>query len=388
MKKLSLFGGGRWARVLMSVLVDILPEQWRIVWVTKIGHEVATKWCNDRDENRIEVVHELSDTSLTGIDAAIVATAPHLHSEVLWRTIAAGIPTLCEKPLVLDIHQSEEFEKLALERNCPLGVNLQLTFASFLEEFAAVSQEIGVKSIEVVWKDPWSEERYGEQKHGDVHTNIVEDMLPHCWTLLAAVSGLNDWQILDVNYTSNTDVLLDLIAGSVLAKVTLGRRAQCRHRKVSINQDEAFLDFSYEPGHIGLRSFPHGLQRYDLKWKTERPLRRSLESFLKIADSKAQWTDWPLSIVACSQSIRLCSVASQMLLARRTAMLRNYVNDVGCSSKDFRERLILDTYLPIAARQNWRLDIRNELEIQNFIKFVETQLGTGIDSAAIEFPFR
>ncbi len=82
-----------------------------------------------------------------------------------------------------------ELQQIAEHLNCPLGVNLELYFASFVEEFAETVRGQGqggsrVRQVEIVWKDPWSEIRYGEVKNGDIYTNIVDDMWPHCWSLL------------------------------------------------------------------------------------------------------------------------------------------------------------------------------------------------------------
>lgn len=478
MKKMVLLGGGRWARVLMSVLADVLPADWRILWITQHGRQAAELWCREQQQQQyvqqpmnapraadwIEVAAEVSDAQLSHVQAAIVATSPHTHGYWLQRLLQAQVPTLCEKPLVLDSQQAVELERQAIAANCPLGVNLELHYATYVEEFArrvgdletslatalpaqtadmlddaerratlpaqtsdmiddaerratlshqpqlAKSQ---VRLVELQWLDPWSEVRYGETKYSDVYTNIVDDMFPHCWSLLRHATGVEDWHVVQVEYLLNSNVQISLVQGDVSAKITLSRRALKRTRRLSVhlsaedfqtdqmgagnilsNLDSpaldspalvtsaldtagfgssrfaAELDFSPEPGAIVQAG-----ERIELQWHGERPLTRSLKSFLGVLDAHGQgdqqaWKSWPLSIVSCRESVSVSTaIAKQLHRAQQQWLDRCSAGDEACSGSDsaaFRRRLLFDMFVPIAAAAGQRVEFTDPQQLQAF----------------------
>lgn len=477
-----LLGGGRWARVLVSVLADVLPANWRLLWVTQHGRQAAELWCREQQQQReqqrlnvaraadwIEVVAEVSDAQLSHAQGAIVATSPHTHGDWLQRLLRAQVPTLCEKPLVLDLQQAEEIERQAIAANCPVGVNLELHYATCLEEFArlvsgwdtplatimlpaaassqraagsddvegratlshqsqlaksqgaeggddaerratlvqqsqlAKSEVRRVRQVELQWLDPWSEVRYGETKYSDVYTNIVDDMFPHCWSLLRQVTGVEDWCVEQVEYLLNSDVQILLVQGDVSANITLSRRAPERTRRLSVrlstedlqsdrvdagevlsNLDNsgldtsghagsrfaAELDFSSEPGFIVQAG-----ERHELQWAGERPLTRSLKSFLNVLDAhrsgdQQAWQSWPLSIVSCRQSVRVSTaIARQLQRAQQHWLDRCSTGDEAGSSAHgdaFRRRLLFDMFIPVAAAAGQRVEFTDPQQLQAF----------------------
>ncbi len=60
--------------------------------------------------------------SSTGFDAAVVALPNWLHYDACKKTIAAGLPTLCEKPLSLSSQECQELDQLARQADVPLEV--------------------------------------------------------------------------------------------------------------------------------------------------------------------------------------------------------------------------------------------------------------------------
>ena len=430
----------------MSVLADVLPADWQILWITQHGRQAAELWCREQQHlqqsanvtrtDRIEVAGEVSDDQLLSMQAAIVATSPHTHGAWLQRLLCAQVPTLCEKPLVLDPQQADELERQAVAANCPLGVNLELHYATYVERFArlvsgwdtplattalpaatsygrsAAAQRPQLansrtpdmlddaerkakfvrqtqldhsqaRHVELQWLDPWSEMRYGETKYSDVYTNIVDDMFPHCWSLLRHVTGLDDWQIKQVEYLPDSDVQLSLfhgnpVGGDTSANIRLSRRARQRTRLMSVRlagrgdklQTDAELDFSSEPGFIEQAG-----ERHELQWDGERPLTRSLKSFLSVinahrsGDARA-WQSWPLSIVACRHSTQLSTaIAAQLLRAQQQWFQRCLAGDeffADAHGEAFRQRLWVDMFVPIAAAAGQRVEFTDPQQLQNF----------------------
>lgn len=437
MKKLVLLGGGRWARVLMSVLANVLPTDWQILWVTQHGRRAAELWCGEQGANAarpkgwIEIASQVSHAQLLHMQAAIVATSPHTHADWLRRLLNAQVPTLCEKPLVLDPHQAEELECQAVAVNCPLGVNVELHYASYMQHFARLVSDLdaqraaapatsfsiassdntaqspavrlSARHVELQWLDPWSEVRYGETKYSDVYTNIVDDMFPHCWSLLRHVTGVDDWSVEQVEYTLNSDVQISLRQGDISAHITLSRRAPQRTRRLSVRlspQTEhlpqggserhaskslnsgvgntktvpsdftAEIDFSREPGFVVQDG-----QRQELQWEGERPLTRSINSFLEVIDGHRssdhhRWHSWPLSIVACRHSVRVSSaIAGQLHRAQQRWLDHCMAGDqvqVGASEDSFRRRLWFDMFIPMAAAAGQRVEFTDPPRLQEF----------------------
>ncbi len=383
MNKLCVIGGGRWSRVLMNVLLDVLPAHWQILWETKYGQESAANWCVSRNETRIQVVPQIAQSQLKQMSAAIVATAPHTHASHVRRTLVAGVPTFCEKPFVLELAQCQELEQIAIQKNCPLGVNLELTYASYLEDFAHWTRGLVLSRLDIQWTDPWSEERYGETKYGDLYTNIIDDMFPHCWSLLAGITGVRSWELSDVQYLDNSDVYVELVGGGIQASVTLGRRSPRRFRTIQLNRGEASLDFSVEPGIIAMSD-----QRTVLAWRTARPLTRSTRSFLDVVEGRGDWRAWPLSVVNCRDSVQISVRTAEVLFQRQQQLLKSTAAFTPMSQREFRDRVIFDSCLPLAAQQECRVDFGSEVVVRRFIECVEEQLAKGIEVSALQFMCR
>ncbi|WP_079126310.1 Gfo/Idh/MocA family oxidoreductase [Streptomyces sp. ERV7] len=94
--------------------------------------------CVDADRARAEklaqdvssrtVADSVQELVSSGCDAALVTAATTSHPELVGALIDAGIPTLCEKPLTIDLARTEELGVRAEERGVPLWVGFQRHF--------------------------------------------------------------------------------------------------------------------------------------------------------------------------------------------------------------------------------------------------------------------
>jgi predicted dehydrogenase len=188
LRRVALLGGGRWSRVLLPVIQSLLAADSEIVWVTEHGQQFAHSWLIDKGITRVSLSTDLAMVA-QAIDAAVVATSPVRHANQVRELLERSIPTFCEKPFTLDFDEAAALQQFAASTACPLGINLEMHFASYIEDFATLvgrRSDCGknVRTIAIAWLDPWSDSRYGETKHGDIYTSIVDDMWPHCWSLL------------------------------------------------------------------------------------------------------------------------------------------------------------------------------------------------------------
>lgn len=348
LRRVALFGGGRWSRVLLPVIQSLIDGDAEILWVTTHGFEHAKRWLLDKAIERVSVLKQF-DLDVVAIDAAVVATSPATHGQQVYQLLKRNIPTLCEKPFTLDFDEAVELHRMARDATCPLGVNLELHFASFVEDFANANIGRSLCTIELTWLDPWSEIRYGEIKHGDVYTSIVDDMWPHCWSLLRRLCPhcIVD-SIADVRYEpSNGDVHISVRINETVVKVVLSRRSDQRVRKITVNNGEAVLDFSTEPGTTEI----DGVMSVN-RWRGARPLSRSLSSFFKVALAPELNAKWALT--DCLDAVRSAQVIGEQLQSLQRARLDD-IRDKGVELTDETHRnLFIDLLLPQYATKDRR----------------------------------
>ncbi|WP_312018563.1 Gfo/Idh/MocA family oxidoreductase [Streptomyces sp. I05A-00742] len=94
--------------------------------------------CVDAERDRAEklarevssgsVADSVEDLVARGCDAALVTAATTSHPELVEALVAAGVPTLCEKPLAVDPTTTEALGRAAERRGVPLWVGFQRRF--------------------------------------------------------------------------------------------------------------------------------------------------------------------------------------------------------------------------------------------------------------------
>ena len=351
LRRVALLGGGRWARVLLPVMQSLLVEDAEIVWVTEHGYELARRWLIDKGINRVSVSTNIA-TEANAIDAAVVATSPVRHGQQVRELLGCGIPTFCEKPFTLDFDEAIALQRMAASANCPVGVNLEMHFASFVEDFATLirgrcDRGWHVRQIEIDWLDPWSENRYGETKHGDVYTSIVDDMWPHCWSLLKRLCPHGKVNSVEgVRYEPNNgQVDIRVNFDDVRVIVSLSRRSDRRVRRVDVNGGEVLLDFSTEPGFSEI----DGVASMNV-WRGEKPLSRSLSSFFERISASERSTDlvdgWALSVSECLDSVRSAQKIRDELRGVQGALLEGFRDSGIVLADECHRNLIVDLLLP------------------------------------------
>ena len=363
LRRVALLGGGRWSRVLLPVIQSLLVEDAEIVWVTKHGYEPARRWLTDRAIERVSVQTDV-DLAVAAIDAAVVATSPATHGWQVHQLLQRGIPTLCEKPFTLDFDEAVALHRMAADAGCPLGVNLEMYFASFVEDFAAAVLGRSVYKIEITWSDPWSESRYGETKYGDIYTSIVDDMWPHCWSLLRRLCPRCNVDLVEeVRYEPSSGLVhISVRIKELVATIVLSRRSDRRSRRIEVNNGAAVLDFSTEPGSTEI----DGAVSIN-EWRGSRPLSRSLSSFFEAILVPELDPEWALS--ACLDSVRTAQMIGDQL--RRLQRVRlNGLRDTGLELADEAHRnLIVDLLLPEYGTKDRRPAITMEDQIA-FVRHV------------------
>lgn len=278
-----VIGGGRWARVYLGVLNELLPAHATISIHTARGMEVTTGWVVERGlAGRIEVTAEKLQPRAHAV--AIIANAAADHAAAAGRALECGIPVLLEKPLAPTFAEASRLVEKARMRKAILAPSQVFLFARYLENFASRLRAAGrLNSLTLKWVDPKIEIRHGEEKRFDAGLPIQADVLPHIVPVIEMLTGVlpeaggarsgHDGLVLNMTLT----------AGGVPCALHLERAGAARSRIVEAMTESGpvRLDFSSEPGTIWQDDVSTDA---DPDWAhAPRPLARMLAAFFKLA---------------------------------------------------------------------------------------------------------
>lgn len=276
-KTLLIVGGGRWARVYVSILARLDIAVSRIAVVSRHGGDPLASALSDaaaHGKSRFVRLPDLTDAlARRDICGAIVVNAARDHARTAVTLLENRIPVLVEKPVALTLEEADRLVASSVAAGARLMPALVLRFCRYLRNFRdAAGEALGtVKSIYVRWSDPVGELRYGEIKAFDQSLGVVEDVAPHVATLLAAICGGVFGGIDEAEFGRGG--LAVTLAGrwnDIAFNCSLERDAACRERLVVLRDAqgrEARLDFAAEPGTITVGSTSHNA---DSEWQ-ERP---------------------------------------------------------------------------------------------------------------------
>lgn len=276
-----LIGGGRWARVLLTIVRGLLSSDKRIIWVTTHGSEENRLWISENEIQGVRVTQSLDTSELSVARFAIVANASSLHGETTNSLLQNGLHVLSEKPAAYTCDRLERNIQISRERNLLFAVNLEFMYAEYIQRF---SQEIDFERanhIVVRWEDPFCEVRHGEVKHADVYTPVLHDQLPHCLSILSVLFPEDEPEVANVSIAPDSTFRVQLKIGRLTGVIILNRYGVKRVRKIQINEGDDELDFSSEPGEF--KKAGRVVEKYS--WKGDRPTTRSLKAFFEAAES-------------------------------------------------------------------------------------------------------
>ncbi|KTC92051.1 Gfo/Idh/MocA family oxidoreductase [Legionella cincinnatiensis] len=334
-----LFGGGRWARVLLSVLLDNYPDL-RVIWVTKNGYADNVHWLKRQNIKNVLITSEENQAWDLCPQAVIVASLSSTHSKYIKQAISFGIPVLSEKPFSLSVSEAQELITLSNLNKVAVGVNFEFMYASYLQDFARYLKNTEISSLDVIWQDPFCETRHGEKKIGDIYTPLMHDSFQHCWSLLYFLFPDETLDITFVAYhEENSVAVVEAVLGTKTINICLSRRASQRIRKIVVNEGSIVLDFAREPGTLLV-----GQKEIQNQWKDNRPLFSVFNSFFKVIQDPQLLQGWPLNIGNCFAVIGLSVRATELLeQAQKGCIEKRYP----LSAEDrITRNLLVDLFLP------------------------------------------
>jgi predicted dehydrogenase len=305
--RVALIGGGRWARVHASVLGALYPRVGRLIWVSHHNRE-ALEQSDITAVTRpaVEIVDNLNEALTHRPDAAVICTASTSHARDALAVLERGLPALVEKPLALEMGSATALITLAERRGLALCVCLPLLMASYLRAFKTGLGRRLITFMRLRWFDPSVESRYGDVKYPDVTTHKVDEIVPHLWSLITALIGAEETEILSTALRGSDTVSLTLASGEIRVEANFGRHATARIRRIEISfadKGVAELDFACEPG---LATIDGKRCRDDGNWESgPRPLTSVYMSFLDGLGDGAEAGRSSILASRCIGSVRL-----------------------------------------------------------------------------------
>ncbi|KTC66066.1 oxidoreductase (plasmid) [Legionella adelaidensis] len=358
---ICLFGGGRWARVLLGVLADNYPNI-QIIWVSKNNYLSNIEWLKSSKLQNITLTSN-SNIWEQKPQAAIIATSSYSHAYFIRECLSRKIPVLSEKPFCQNLSEAQELLFLSKKMGTPVGVNFEFAYASYLQDFSQYFRGISISDIEITWEDPFCEVRYGEKKFGDLYTPILGDSFQHCWSLLKVLWPKQALKLNSVLLQPIGSVQLKLEIGLKPVNILLSRRAEQRKRLIAINEGALTLDFSHEPGKI-----TNNKEIKECQWRDSKPLKAAFGSFFEVIHNPSLLSKWCLYIGNCMEAIDLTDQASALLekIQKQHLIERHPLS----GNDDITRNLLIDVFLPKLAKQgdyHRAHDLEEQISFSNYV---------------------
>ncbi len=281
--QIAVIGGGRWSRVLLQVLCEIVPCSVKISSHSRHNLKGMTKWSNKNGySDRIKIFKNYPKITLGKSCAIIVANATKDHEKVVKWAISKNLPVLVEKPITLNYNTTKNLINLAITKKTYLGVSHVFLFAKYINCFSKIVTKLNhVKDIKVKWIDPLIENRHGEIKKYDPAVPIFIDWLPHIISILDLFFPKSTHIVQNIELNKGgSRIKIYMLLRNTNCEISLIRNGSKRKRSFEIKTDKEnlTLDFTNEPGKI---TSNNKLYNIDFPQKNEvKPLSGMLLAFL------------------------------------------------------------------------------------------------------------
>ena len=247
-------GGGRWARVLIKTICDLVDRSVNILIYSRSNAQFMREWVkSEKMDHKIQVFSILPEKFPTS-NAVIVVNAARDHAQTARQALLAGGSVMVEKPFTLSYSESKDLVGFSKKIGGELFAAHIFLFSRYFEKFSELVANAGtVTSINVHWIDPQSEDRYGESKQYDSGLPVFADWLPHILPMISTLlpGKYQSCRTLDIK-KGGASVYIHLIINEVPCQIVLERDSDCRKRMMEVFcvDKKLSLDFSSEPGTI------------------------------------------------------------------------------------------------------------------------------------------
>jgi len=288
--KISIIGGGRWARTIATELCSLPNRTDRIVIHTKNNAAGVAAWMEGQsygDRLRAATAWPDFSSNQDRPDAVIVANRVRDHIAGAIAALRAGVAAMVEKPIALPQNKIASLIETAEVNSALLAGSNVFLFARYFEAFAELIATLGrLHNLTFTWVDGRDELHRGEVKSYDAGVTLFDDVLPHIVPMLGSLKfGDPSLRAVAVR-RGGAEITIEVRSDESPATLNLARDGSGRQRLIEIEADggTAALDFSNEPGFIRAPSFARS---GDPLWDSApRPLAAMLTAFLAAVEGQ------------------------------------------------------------------------------------------------------
>ena len=159
-----IFGGGRWTRVIIKVLSELIKSDCYIYIHTKNCHNAMKKWVMKENlSHKVFVIKNLNTINSKNIKNVIISNSPKDHFKRASWALKNNLDVLIEKPLCINKKEFMYLKKLSSASKGKLCAANVFRYLPSLEIYKDLIPGINkINKINITWIDPVGEQRYGE----------------------------------------------------------------------------------------------------------------------------------------------------------------------------------------------------------------------------------
>ena len=379
-ENIIIFGGGRWTRVIVKLLSEIVNNDCEIYIHTKSCKHLMKKWLvKENLSQKVFLLSNLSTIKSKNIKSAIISNSPKDHFERASWALKKNLNVLIEKPLCINEKEFLKLKKLSLLSKGNLCAAHVFSYLSSFNIYKDLIPNIKkINEIKITWVDPKYETRYGETKNTLPKITIYLDVLPHIFSIVKIIWNTLPTTLSKVNLSEGSSLLcFETSIKGTKTKIKIQRFGKKRERVIEAFTEENFfkLDFTNEPGLVESNESLFMIEKYNEE--NISPLAQLLYSFLRY--SKYNIWDERLSTEVVLPFLKFSEKLDQYHLQNLNTLLKELKNkNYTLSKKEF--------YLVSEALQkNESFEIKEVKQIiANLIQYLKNNEPIEIDINSID----
>ncbi len=184
-----VFGSGRWAKVVISELLENFPNIKRLIIVTSYKNQLE-EWKKKKKIKKLIITSDYGELKKYSSKFALVVNKNKDHYKTCLRALNLNQNILVEKPL--QINESSLKKLIDKSRKKKLFIYLSLPYL-FANYFLYIKKKFiknkKIKKINIDWFDKKNEKRHGFLKKHDDNIHYLEDIFYHLFSLISIFLG-------------------------------------------------------------------------------------------------------------------------------------------------------------------------------------------------------
>ena len=210
--KIAVIGAGRWGKNLVRNFYEL---------------GVLALVCDLNEQNLSRVVNKFPNVEVTSnidtvldkkdIDGIVIATPPHTHYQLAKRSLELGFNVYVEKPLAQNVSEAEELQEIAQAEDLVLMVGHLLLYHPAVNKLKELIENGYLGQVQYLNSD----RRNFSSNHKE-HSNVMWDLAPHDFSVMAYILNAEPEKILSVRTWSNDNDATDVAHIDILFPNNIG----------------------------------------------------------------------------------------------------------------------------------------------------------------------